>query len=301
MADQLIFKIAPSSWTPFLQLSRIDRPIGWWLLVLPCWWSSALASIAGGRLLHVRDLLAFLIGAIAMRGAGSTFNDIADRKIDAKVERTRGRPLASGRVSVRAAWVFIAAQCLVGLAVLLSFNPFAIALGFSSMGFVCVYPFMKRITNWPQAVLGAAFAWGGLMGWAVAFGSLALAPVLLYFGAVFWTIGYDTVYAVQDVPDDEKAGIGSTARFFGAHIRAGVGGLYALSVVFVGAAFIAAGAGGWALAGLAAFAAHLALQVGRIDDGAASALRLFRSNRDAGLFLFAGLAVQALSNVLMQA
>jgi 4-hydroxybenzoate polyprenyltransferase len=298
-ADQLIFRFAPSSWTPFLHLSRIDRPIGWWLLVLPCWWSSALASIAARQPLHIGDLLLFLIGAVAMRGAGSTFNDIADRAIDAKVERTRGRPLASGRVSVSAAWAFIAAQCLVGLAVLLSFNPFAIALGFSSMGFVCVYPFMKRITSWPQAVLGAAFAWGGLMGWAVAFGSLALAPALLYCGAVFWTIGYDTIYAVQDVEDDEKVGIGSTARFFGGHIRAGVGGLYALAAVFVGAALVAVGAGGWALAGLVGFAAHLAWQVTRVDaHGADSALRLFRSNRDAGLILFAGLAAQVLVNLL---
>jgi 4-hydroxybenzoate polyprenyltransferase len=299
-ADQLILRIAPRSWAPFLQLARIDRPIGWQLLVLPCWWSSALASTAALQPLHVRDLLLFLIGAVAMRGAGSTFNDIADRKIDARVERTRGRPLASGRVGVGAAFIFIAAQCLVGLAVLLSFNRFAIALGFSSMGFVCVYPFMKRITSWPQAVLGAAFAWGGLMGWAVAFGSLSLPPVLLYFGAVFWTIGYDTIYAVQDILDDEKAGVGSTARFFGAHIRAGVGGLYALAVVFIGASLFAVGAGGWALSALAAFAAHLAWQVSRIDaDGAGTALGLFQSNRDAGLILFAGLAAQTLINLLI--
>lgn len=297
--NQLVFRAAPRAFAPYLQLARIDRPIGWWLLLLPCWWSSALASVAAGAPLHGRDLLLFWIGAVAMRGAGSTFNDIADRKIDAMVERTRGRPLASGRVSVRAAFVFIAAQCLVGLGVLLSFNRFAIALGFSSLGLVAVYPFMKRITSWPQAVLGAAFAWGGLMGWAAAFGSLSAAPVLLYLGAAFWTIGYDTIYAVQDIADDEKAGIGSTARFFGIHIRAWVGGLYALAAACIGAAFAAAGAGGFALAGLAAFAAHLAWQARRIDaKSAPTALALFRSNRDAGLILFAGLAAQALSRYL---
>ncbi len=213
VAGQIAFRLAPRSWRPYLQLARIDRPIGWWLLLLPCWWSSVLASVSQGLPPHGRDLLLFLVGAIAMRGAGSTYNDLVDREIDAKVERTRGRPLPSGRVSVNAAKIFLAAQCLIGLAVLLSFNNFAIALGFSSLVFVAIYPFMKRFTSWPQAVLGAAFAWGGLMGWAAAFGSLALAPVLLYFGAIFWTIGYDTIYALQDIEDDLLAGIGSTARF----------------------------------------------------------------------------------------
>ncbi len=228
-----------------------------------------------------------------MRGAGSTYNDIVDRDIDAKVERTKWRPLASGRIGITAAALFLAAQCAAGLAVLLSFNGFTILLGFASLGVVGLYPFMKRISSWPQAVLGAAFAWGALVGWAAALGSLALAPLLLYLGAVFWTIGYDTIYAVQDIEDDALAGIGSTARAFGSRVRLGVGFLYALSVFCIAAAFLAAGAGRLAQGGVVLFALHLAWQAMRIDpsDGAL-ALRLFRSNRDAGLMLFAGLAAE---------
>jgi 4-hydroxybenzoate polyprenyltransferase len=296
----LVLRLAPKSLAPFLQLARIDRPIGWWLLLLPCWQSSALASIRAGVPPHWSDLILFFIGAVAMRGAGSTYNDIVDRKIDAGVERTRGRPLPSGRVGMRAALAFLIAQCLVGLAVLLSFNRFAIVLGFSSLGFVALYPFMKRITSWPQAILGAAFAWGGLMGWAAAFGSLAPPPLLLYCAAIFWTMGYDTIYALQDVKDDAIVGIGSTARFFGRHVRAGVACLYALSVLCAAGAILAAGAHGLAAAGLAAFAAHLSWQVKSLGLGesfeaeGAGALRLFRSNRDAGLLLFAGLFAEAL-------
>lgn len=228
-----------------------------------------------------------------MRGAGSTYNDIVDRHIDAKVERTKWRPLASGRISVAAAAFFLAAQCLAGLAVLLSFNGFTILLGFSSLGVVGLYPFMKRISSWPQAVLGAAFAWGALVGWAAALGSLALAPILLYCGAILWTIGFDTIYAVQDIEDDALAGIGSTARAFGGRVRLGVGCLYALAVFCVAAAFLAAGAGRWAQGGLGLFALHLAWQVTQIDpNNGTLALRLFRSNRDAGLILFAGLAAE---------
>jgi 4-hydroxybenzoate polyprenyltransferase len=296
----LVLRLAPKSLAPFLQLARIDRPIGWQLLLLPCWQSSALASIRAGVPPHWSDLILFFIGAVAMRGAGSTYNDIVDRKIDARVERTRGRPLPASRVSVRAALVFLIIQCLVGLAVLLSFNRFAIVLGFSSLAFVALYPFMKRITSWPQAVLGAAFAWGGLMGWAAAFGSLAPPPLLLYCAAIFWTMGYDTIYALQDVKDDAIVGIGSTARFFGRNVRAGVACLYALSVLCAAGAILAAGAHCLALAGLAAFAAHLSWQVNSPGSGesveaeGARALRLFRSNRDAGLLLFAGLFAEAL-------
>ena len=226
-----------------------------------------------------------------MRGAGSTYNDIIDRHVDAQVERTKWRPLASGRVSVNTAMVFFMVQCLAGLGVLLCFNTFTIFLGCASLAFVGLYPFMKRISSWPQAVLGAAFAWGALVGWAAAMGSLAPAPILLYLGAVFWTIGYDTIYAVQDIEDDAMVGIGSTARLFGGRIRLGVGCLYALAVFCVMAALLAAGAGRLALGGLVLFALHLAWQAMRIDPGnGAHALRLFRSNRDAGLILFAGLA-----------
>ena len=226
-----------------------------------------------------------------MRGAGTTYNDIIDRDIDAKVERTKWRPLASGRIGATAAAVFLAAQCLIGLAVLLCFSGFTIVLGFASLGVVGLYPFMKRISSWPQAVLGAAFAWGALVGWAAALGSLALAPLFLYLGAVFWTIGYDTIYAVQDIEDDALAGIGSTARAFGERLRLGIGSLYALAVLCIEAALLAAGAGWPAQGGLVLFALHLGQQAARISprDGAL-ALRLFRANRDAGLLLFAGLA-----------
>ncbi len=305
VADPLAFRFAPHAWRPFLQLARIDRPVGWWLLLLPCWQSSALASVRAGVPPHGAHLVLFMIGAIAMRGAGSTYNDIVDRKIDAQVERTLRRPLPSGRVGVAAALAFLAAQCLVGLAVLLSLNLFSIILGFSSLAFVAVYPFMKRVTSWPQAVLGAAFAWGALMGWAAAFGSLAPAPVFLYFGSIFWTIGYDTIYALQDVRDDAIVGIGSTARLFGDRLRAGVGCLYALSVICVAAALVFAGAGVLALAGLLGFAGHLGWQVASLGPsgepaaGRAGALTLFRSNRDAGLILFAGLFAEAVRRSLL--
>jgi 4-hydroxybenzoate polyprenyltransferase len=291
MSGQLVFRLAPKSWHPFLQLARLDRPIGWWLLMLPCWWSSALASIYQGGPLRGRDLLLFFVGAVVMRGAGSTYNDIIDRDIDAKVARTKWRPLAAGRITVTAAALFLAAQCLAGLAVLLSFNGFTILLGFASLGVVGLYPFMKRISSWPQAVLGAAFAWGALVGWAAALGSLAPAPILLYFGAVFWTIGFDTIYAIQDLDDDTLAGIGSTARALGSRVRLGVGLFYALAITCMAAAFLAAGAGRLAQGGLVLFASHLAWQAMRVDlSNGTLALRLFRSNRDAGFLLFAGLA-----------
>ena len=297
--SQFIFKLAPASFRPYLQLARIDRPIGWWLLLLPCWQSSALAASVEGKGLYFWHLLLFLIGAIAMRGAGSTYNDLVDREIDAKVERTRGRPLPSGRVSPEGAKLFLVAQALVGLAVLLAFNAFSILLGLASLGFVAIYPFMKRVTSWPQAVLGLAFAYGGLMGWAAVFGALAWPAVLLYASAIFWTIGYDTIYALQDVRDDSIAGIKSTARFFGQNVRAGVSVLYLASVLAAEAALLTSHAGVLAHLGLFGFAAHLVWQTRRVDphDGA-MALRLFRANRDAGLIFFAGLAAQAAFNSL---
>jgi 4-hydroxybenzoate polyprenyltransferase len=289
--------LTPAALRPYLRLARIERPIGWWLLLLPCWWSAALAAIAAGwplpNLLHCA---LFFVGAIAMRGAGSTYNDIVDTDLDARVERTRMRPLPSGQVSLKGALTFLALQCLTGLAVLLQFNPFAIATGVASLGIVALYPFMKRVIWLPQAVLGLAFAWGGLMGWAAAFGSLGPAPVLLYAGAIAWVIGYDTIYALQDIEDDEIAGIKSSARFFGEKVRLGVAVCYGLTILCIGGSLILADAGIPAFLGLALFALHLAWQVLRIDrmDGA-GALRLFRSNRNAGLILFAGLALDAIS------
>ena len=296
-SGNLVDRLAPLSWRPYLRLARVDRPIGWWLLLLPCWWSTALAAGAGGIGFPSPILLAlFFVGSVAMRGAGSTYNDIVDRDLDGQVERTRGRPLPSGQVSVKGALVFVAGQCLVGLAVLLSLNLFAICLGFGSLLVVAAYPFMKRITSWPQAVLGLAFSWGALMGWAATFSSLATAPLLLYAAAILWTMGYDTIYAVQDIEDDAIAGIKSTARMFGHRTRPWVAGFYAGASLCVALALLAARSGPLAWAGLAAFAGHLAWQSSRLSvrDGR-GALGLFQSNRDAGLLLFAGLTLDAVA------
>jgi len=286
---------APRRARPFLRLARADRPIGSWLLLIPCWWSAALAAVAAGeRHPDPWHILAFAIGAVAMRGAGCTWNDLVDRDLDARVERTRSRPLPSGQVSARAAAVFLVLQALAGLAVLLTFNGFAILVGLASLGIVAAYPFMKRITWWPQVTLGLAFSWGALMGWAAAFGRLDLAPVLLYAGSIAWVIGYDTIYAHQDREDDALIGVKSTARLFAGNTRPLLAGFYALALVLLAAAFATAGAGPLAYAGLGLFAAHLAWQVVRLDiDDPAHCLMLFKANRDAGLILFAGLLADA--------
>jgi len=280
---------------PFAQMARLDRPIGWWLLLLPCWWSTAIVAIALRQPPNVLHLLLFFIGAVAMRGAGSTWNDLVDRDLDRQVERTKARPLASGRVRPWQAVVFIALQCLVGLAVLVCFNRFSIGLGFAAMIPVIVYPLMKRVTNHPQIVLGLAFSWGALMGWAASLGALDIAPLMLYLAAIAWTIGYDTIYALQDIEDDAIVGIGSTARAYEAHVRLFVAGCYGVSVLLIAGLLPIIDAAPLSWAGLAGFAAMLGWQVIRIDrDDPARALRLFRSNRDAGLVLFAGLTLDAL-------
>jgi 4-hydroxybenzoate polyprenyltransferase len=296
VADQWLLRATPAAWRPYIELARLDRPIGWWLLLLPCWWSSALASVAAHAPLHLWHLALFFIGAVAMRGAGTTYNDLVDRDIDANVARTQSRPLPSGRVSPRNARLFLVAQALIGLVVLLCFNWFTVALGLSSLLIVAIYPFMKRVTYWPQAVLGLAFGFGALMGWAAAFGTLASPPVFLYLGAIAWTIGYDTIYALQDLSDDMVLGVKSTARLFGAHVKAGVAACYIVSLIGIALALIfAAAMGPIAALGLIAMAVHLFWQIWRLDAGdPALALRLFRSNRDAGLLLFAGLAGEAL-------
>src|SRR6202046_5457124 len=229
--------LAPSWSRPYLRLARLDRPIGSWLLLLPCWWSVALAAIAAGSpapgLAHIA---LFFVGAFSMRGAGCTYNDIVDRDLDASVERTRSRPIPSGQVSVFSAAVFLVAQALVGFAVLISFNAFTIGLGIASLAIVAIYPFMKRITYWPQIVLGLAFSWGALMGWAAAFGRLDLPALLLYAGSISWVIGYDTIYAHQDSEDDALIGIKSTALLFGARTRPALMMFYATAVVLIGGA-----------------------------------------------------------------
>lgn len=296
---QVLLRHVPEAWLPYVQLARLDRPIGWWLLLLPCWWSSMLASIARQAPPNLWHLALFFVGAVAMRGAGSTYNDLVDRDIDGKVERTRGRPLPSGRVSVRSARIFLVAQALVGLAVLLCFNRFAIGLGLASLIIVGIYPFMKRITFWPQAILGLAFAFGALMGWAAIYGSLAAPPVLLYVGAVAWTIGFDTIYALQDLSDDMVAGVKSTARRFGGHVRRAIALFYGAAIVCIALALAGAGAARpFALAGLVGMGAHFLWQILQLDPAdPALALKLFRSNRDAGVILFAGLAGEALRGV----
>jgi 4-hydroxybenzoate polyprenyltransferase len=294
--------IAPAWTRPYLRLARLDRPIGSWLLLLPCWWSTALVAIAAGssgpNLIHIA---LFFVGAFAMRGAGCTWNDIVDRNLDASVERTRSRPIPSGQVSVKRAFGFLLLQALIGLAVLLSFNRFTIALGIASLAIVAVYPFMKRITYWPQIVLGLAFSWGALMGWAAAFGALAIAPLLLYAGSIAWVIGYDTIYAHQDREDDALIGIKSTALLFGERTKSMLGFFYALAVALIGAAGYTAGAGIVFAIGLLAFAGHLAWQVARLDiDDPDRCLALFKSDRDAGLILFAGMLLDAFARTLVQ-
>jgi len=299
LAHHFAVRICPVRWRPFLELARIDRPIGWWLLLLPCWWSSALASVATHAEPRWGDLLLFFVGAIAMRGAGATYNDLLDRTIDRSVERTRDRPLPSGRISPRTAVLFILAQAAIGALVLTAFNGFAILTGLASLAIVAVYPLAKRVTSWPQAVLGLAFAWGGLMGWAAAEGSLSTPAYLIYAAAIFWTIGYDTIYAIQDARDDPAAGVRSTARLFGRRARLGVGLLYAAAVLCATGAVLVAGGGVFAALGVTCFALHLGWQLRLIDPAdPAQALKLFRSNRDAGLILFAGLLLQALAGAV---
>jgi 4-hydroxybenzoate polyprenyltransferase len=292
-AKSLVLRLTPDFALPFVQLARLDRPAGWQLLLAPCWQSTALAGLAAHRGPSLWHLALFLIGAIAMRGAGCTYNDILDRRLDAGVERTKGRPLPSGRVSVGAAVAFLIAQALVGLTVLVSFNAFSIALGLASLAIVAVYPLMKRVTSWPQAVLGLAFSWGALMGWAATYGALAPPALLLYASAFCWTIGYDTIYALQDARDDAIVGIKSTARLFGAQARLGVGLFYLLSALFAQGALLTVGSGFLAEFGWAGYCAHLLWQVARIEGASPrTALKLFRSNRDAGLILFLGVALE---------
>ena len=286
---------APAWARPYLRLTRLDRPIGWWLLLLPCWWSSALAAVASGdwgpNPWHIALLL---VGAIVMRGAGCTWNDLVDRDIDAQVERTRSRPIPSGQVSVAAAVGFLVLQALVGLLVLVQFNRFAIAVGIASLGVVAIYPFMKRFTYWPQIFLGLAFSWGALMGWAGARGALEWPAILLYLGSIAWVIHYDTIYAHQDREDDALVGLKSTALLFGAKTKPMLALFSAAAAVLIGAAGYAAHAGFVFALGLLAFAAHLGWQIVRIDiDDPESCLRIFRSNRDAGLILFAAMVLDA--------
>ncbi len=292
------YRVLPRAAWPYAQLARWDRPIGWWLLLWPCWWSATLAAIAGAKpgvaLTDVMPspwhLLLFLIGAVAMRGAGCTYNDIVDRNIDDQVERTRSRPLPSGKVSTKQAVIFLISQALVGFLVLLQFNNFAILIGLASLAVVAIYPFMKRITNWPQLVLGFAFSWGALMGWAAHFGELSMAPLYLYAGSILWVIGYDTIYAHQDKEDDALVGVRSTALLFGDRTRVWLIALYGGALMLIGISFALANAPLPAMAGLVAAGVHMARQIREIDiDNPEHCLRLFHSNKVIGWLIFLGL------------
>ena len=295
-SNNWVYRMLPRTLWPYAQLARWDRPIGWQLLMWPCFWSAAMAANTAQNvgtfswatlLFH---LFLFFAGSVAMRGAGCTYNDLADHKIDMAVARTRSRPLPSGRVSRTQAKIFIVLQALVGLAVLLCFNGFSIVVGLASLIFVAIYPFAKRVTNWPQFFLGLAFSWGALMGWAGQFGSLSISPFLLYVGAIAWTIGYDTIYAHQDREDDTAVGIGSTALLFGDKTGTWLVGLYGAALVFIFLAFATAGVG---LLGYVGFAVAIFLlfhQVKMLDiNNVEQCLALFKSNNRVGLLIFAGL------------
>ena len=283
----------PPRLRPYASLMRLDRPIGTWLLYWPCAWSVALAGV-GGRW----DLfLWFFLGAFAMRSAGCVYNDIVDKELDRKVERTRLRPLASGRASVRSAWVLIAILCVIGLLVLAQLNATAAMVALVSVAPVAAYPFMKRITWWPQAWLGLVFSWGALVGWPAVTGSLDLPALLLWFGSIAWVIGYDTLYAIQDIEDDALVGVKSSARRLGDKAPLGVATFYAISVLFWAAALWSVRPDWLALLALAPAAIHLANQALRADpkDGE-GALRLFRSNRTTGFLIFLAMLVVGLSS-----
>jgi len=291
---------APSNWVdrhapprlrPWLKLGRLDRPAGIWLLMLPGWQGIALAAAEAGRLPDPWLLAKVLLGAALMRAAGCAYNDIVDRDIDAKVARTAGRPIPAGQISVRQAWAFVAACSLVSLAILLTLTPLAVGLGVGSLALVAAYPFMKRITWWPQAWLGLTFNWGALLGYAAATGTLGWPAALLYAAGVFWTLGYDTIYAVQDLEDDALAGVKSSALRLGAAAPKAVLGFYVASFALALAAAWTAGLGPLALPPLALFGMHLSRQATRLDVAdPVRALALFNSNSLAGLLLFLALA-----------
>ena len=296
---------APAFSRPYLRLSRADRPVGTWLLLLPCWWGLGLAVAAdpaGGSLWDLWIALGCALGAFLMRGAGCTWNDITDRKIDAQVARTRSRPLPSKQVSVKGALVWLAVQVALAALILFSFNWFTIGLGILALAPVAVYPFAKRFTWWPQVFLGVAFNWGALLGWSAHTGSLTLAPVLLYLAGIAWTLFYDTIYAHQDRDDDALIGVKSTARLFGESTHRWLLGFQIASVILMALAVIlAVNLGGnpvpllVTLLAVWGFGLHMTWQLRQLDinDGDIC-LHLFRSNRDAGLIVAALFGLAAL-------
>ena len=283
----------PPRLRPFASLMRLDRPIGSWLLYWPCAWGVALAGVRG----RWEFLLWLALGAFAMRSAGCVYNDIVDRDLDRRVERTRLRPLASGRVSVNAAWLLILVLCLVGLAALLQLGRTAQLVALGSIALVAAYPFMKRLTWWPQAWLGLVFSWGALVGWPAVTGQLGVQAMWLYAGSVAWVIGYDTLYAIQDVEDDALVGVKSSARRLGDQAPLGVGIFYVLALILWGAAIWSVRPDWVALMALLPAAIHLANQALRADpEDGGGALHLFRSNRTCGLLVFLGLLAVGLAS-----
>jgi 4-hydroxybenzoate polyprenyltransferase len=282
-------RLAPGWTRPYIRLSRFDRPIGTWLLLFPCWWAIAMASIAQA---HWHLFVLFGLGALLMRGGGCTWNDILDRDFDAQVARTRDRPLPAGEVSVRQAFVWFVVQLAISAAILFSLNDFAIWTGLASLSLVALYPLAKRVTFWPQFVLGLAFNWGALLGWAAVTDGLAWPAFLMYAGGIFWTLGYDTIYAYQDRPDDPAAGVKSSARALGMLTsKPWLAGFYAAATALFGIAGHLAGLG-WAFwVGLGLGAAQLVWQVVDVDlEDAKNCLAKFRSNRLFGWLLLAGIA-----------
>jgi len=302
-----VYRLLPRISWPYAQLARWDRPIGWQLLLWPCWWSLALAVAvtAGeggveqtdGRVIWVGlyHLVLFFIGAVAMRGAGCTYNDLVDEDIDNLVERTRSRPLPSQQVTRFQARIFLLLQTLIGFLVLIQFNRLTIVVGVASLAVVALYPFMKRVTDWPQLCLGAAFSWGAFLGWTATKGSIEIPALLLYLGAVCWTVGYDTIYAHQDREDDALVGVRSTARLFADKTKYALVVCYGLMLVLFSVAFMWAQLSFIAFVGLGAAGLHMFYQIKILDiDDGEQCLRLFRSNFFVGLLIFFGLVAAAM-------
>ena len=289
--DNWVDRFAPAFMKPYLKLARFDRPIGAWLLLFPCWWGQGLAELqAGHEALNLWYLLLFAIGAFVMRGAGCTWNDIIDRDYDARVARTALRPIPSGQVTARQAFLFAICLSLSGFLVLIQFNIFTIWLGIASLGLVAVYPFSKRFTYWPQIVLGLTFNWGALVGWAAIHGEFSLVSLLLYAGCVCWTIGYDTIYAHQDKEDDALLGLKSTALHFGAHTQYWLILFYGASIALWLAAALIAGADPLLYLAIIVISGHFVWQIITLDtENSGNCLARFKSNSTVGWLFFLGL------------
>lgn len=281
-------RIFPRALQPYAILARLDRPIGWWLLLLPGWWSIMLASggIQNFSAQTAITFALFYIGAIVMRAAGCTINDLWDRNLDKKVERTQNRPLASGAITTKQALMFLILLLLIGASILFSFNKTTILLGLLTLPLIGLYPFMKRITFWPQAFLGLTFNFGALMGWSAITGEITLAPILIYIGGIFWTLGYDTIYAHQDKNDDIMVGIKSTALKFGEHSKKWVFGFYLISITLITLGILLVSFDTVKICLLLLPLAHMAWQLQTWDmNDSNSSLKIFKSNRDFGLFV----------------